>query len=138
MDGSWEIILFSELNSKKVFQDVQPIGGVGWSPSGNPVNKNVFHKRVTLVKIYILLSQTHTVDWSKLETVLYTFFVLSCPTKLTGLYRTVSDFAPCSSKFTLLIWTKMACPLVALDEAHPLTVELKIYFINSNPFLGYG
>jgi len=33
---SCEIIFDSELNSKNVFQDVQPIGGVGWSPSGNP------------------------------------------------------------------------------------------------------
>ena len=33
-----------------------------------------------------------TVDWSKLEIVLYTLFVLSCTTKLTGLYRTVPTF----------------------------------------------
>ena len=54
----------------------------------------------------------NTVDWSKLEVILYTLFVLSCPTKLTGLYRTVSTCAalfrpvPCSSEFTLLTWTK--------------------------------
>ena len=51
-----------------------------------------------------------TVDWSKLEIVLYSLFLLSCPAKLTGLYRTVSTCAPCFSKFTLLIWTKMAWP----------------------------
>ena len=32
--------------------------------------------------------------------------VLSCPTKLAGLHRTVSTFRPCSSKFTRLIWPK--------------------------------
>ena len=48
------------------------------------------------------------VFWSKLEIVLYKLFVLSCPTKLTGLYRTVSTFALSYTKFTLLIWTKMA------------------------------
>ena len=38
------------------------------------------------------------VYWSKLEIVLDTLFVLSCPTKFTGLYCTVSTFAaPCSS-----------------------------------------
>ena len=52
-----------------------------------------------------------TVDWSKLEIVLYTLFVLSCPTKLTGLYRTVSAFVPFSSEFTRYILTEMA-----LDE----------------------
>ena len=39
----------------------------------------------------------HTVDWTKLEIVLYTLFVLVCPTKLTGLDRTGSTFVPCSS-----------------------------------------
>ena len=33
-----------------------------------------------------------TVDLIKLEILLYTLFVHSCPTKLTGLYRTVSIF----------------------------------------------
>ena len=47
--------------------------------------------------------------WSNLEIVLYTIFVLSCPIKLTGAYCTVSTFAPCSSNFSLLIWTKMTC-----------------------------
>ena len=61
-------------------------------------------------QISIVLLYLHC-NWSKLETVLYTLFVLSCPTKLTGLYRTVSTFAPCSSKFSLLIWNKMACLL---------------------------
>ena len=65
-----------------------------------------------------------TVYWSKLKIVLYTLSVLACPTKLTGLNRTVSTFAPGSSKFTRLKWTKMAwhgpapfriCPPV-LDE----------------------
>ena len=45
----------------------------------------------------------HTnVDWSKLEIVLYTLVVLSCPTKLTGYYRTVSTFVLCSSELTRL------------------------------------
>ena len=47
-------------------------------------------------EIYVL----DTVDWSKLEKVLCTYFVLSCTTKLTGLYRTVPTFMPAS---------KMAC-----------------------------
>ena len=38
----------------------------------------------------------------------YTLFVLSCQTKLTRLYLTVTTLASCSSKFNLLIWTKMA------------------------------
>ena len=50
-----------------------------------------------------------TVDWSKLEIVLYTLFVLCpAPTKLTGLYRTVSTFVSCSSEFTSLYKTKRA------------------------------
>ena len=39
----------------------------------------------------------------------YCTHFLSCPTMLTGLYRTGSIFVPCSSEFTLLIGTKMAC-----------------------------
>ena len=38
-----------------------------------------------------------TVDWSKLEIVLYTLFSVFCPTKFTVLYRTVSTFSLCSS-----------------------------------------
>ena len=37
--------------------------------------------------------KVHHVFCSKLEIVLYTLFVRSCQTKLTGLYRTVSTFA---------------------------------------------
>ena len=47
-----------------------------------------------------------------MEIVLYILFVLSCPTKLTGLYRTVSTLAQCYTKFSLLIWTKMAWTMV--------------------------
>ena len=62
-----------------------------------------------------------SVDCSKLESVLYTLFILSCPTMLTGLYRTVSTFAPCSSKFTLLIWTKMfAILFISFEKGHTL------------------
>ena len=46
----------------------------------------------------------------------------ACPTKLTGLYRTVSTSAPCASKFTLLKWTKMAWDLFN-----------KIYIYSSEP-----
>ena len=52
--------------------------------------------------------QTLLINWSKLEIVLYTLFVLSCPTRLIGLYRTVSTIVPCSSQFTRHIWTKIA------------------------------
>ena len=45
-----------------------------------------------------------TVDWRNLEIVLHTLVVLSCPNKLTGIYRTVSTFVPCSSEFTRLIY----------------------------------
>ena len=54
-----------------------------------------------------------TVFLCKLEIVLYTHFLLSCPTKLTGLYRTVSTLALCYTEFTLLIWTKMVCRLIS-------------------------
>ena len=33
-----------------------------------------------------------TYNWSKLEIVLYTIFILFCPTKLAGLYRTILTF----------------------------------------------
>ena len=67
-----------------------------------------FNNQLTIVSNKLLFQTWHTVFWSKLEIVLYTLFVLSCPTKLTGLNRTVSTFVPCYTKFTLLIWTKMA------------------------------
>ena len=44
-----------------------------------------------------------TVFYSKLVIILYTLFVQSCQTKLTRLYPTVSTFALCYTKFTLLI-----------------------------------
>ena len=59
---------------------------------------------------YIPMSRSLiTVFWSKLEIILYTLFGLSCPTKLAGLYQTVLTFALLYTKFTLLIWTKLAC-----------------------------
>ena len=63
-----------------------------------------------LIKQCITLKSDIILFWHCiLKNVLYTLFVLSCPTKLTGLYCTVSTLSPCSSKFTLLIWTKIAC-----------------------------
>ena len=52
--------------------------------------------------------QPDTVNWSKLEIVLYTLSQLSCPTIVTELYCTDSTFVLCSSQFTRLMWTKMA------------------------------
>ena len=48
-----------------------------------------------------------TVDWTKLEYIIVHTCWLYCPTKLSGLYRTVSTFVPCSSKFNRLIWTNV-------------------------------
>ena len=39
---------------------------------------------------------------------MYTLFYCPAPTKLTGLYRTVSTIALCYTKFTILIWTKIS------------------------------
>ena len=57
---------------------------------------------------YLQLGLSNRVTVGELELVPYTLCVLSCPTKFTGLYRTVSTFVPCSIWFTRLIWTKMA------------------------------
>ena len=43
--------------------------------------------------------------WNRTE---HNFTVLSRPPRLTGLYRTDPTFAPCSSKFTHVLWTKRA------------------------------
>ena len=47
---------------------------------------NVFEHRAT--------NQITENGTQKLEIVLYTLFVLSCPNKLTGMYRTVPIFVP--------------------------------------------
>ena len=68
-------------------------------------------KPIQLIVIICLLKDINfhmyidnTPFWSKLEIVLYTLFVPSCPTVLNGLQRTVSTFTPCLSEF---IWTKL-------------------------------
>ena len=48
-----------------------------------------------------------TVGWNKLEIILYTLFVLSCPAKLTGLCRTVSIFVACYATKVDTVQTKM-------------------------------
>ena len=62
------------------------------------------------LKFFFTAFEKITLFWSKLAIfILYTLFVLSwCPTKLTGVYRTVPTLTPFSYKLTLLIWTKMA------------------------------
>ena len=45
------------------------------------------------------------IAWSKLE-IMYTIFVLSCPSKLNELYGTVLTFVSCSSEFTRLLLLK--------------------------------
>ena len=57
-----------------------------------------------------------------LEIVLYTLYVLAFPTVLHGLYRNVSTFTSCSSKFTQLIWTKLTCVWTKTSSLHRLKV----------------
>ena len=63
----------------------------------------MYNVQCTLSALPLQVQNTDTVFYIKLEIVLYTLFVLSFPTKLTGLYRTVSTFALGYTKFTLLI-----------------------------------
>ena len=82
---------------------------------------NVYTGRIVQIPFSItgssLVYTAHCILEYKLKIVLFTLFVRSWPAKLTGLYRTVSTFVLCSSEFTRLVWTKMACSRIVYLDA---------------------
>ena len=72
------------------------------------------------------------IDWDKLEIVLYTLFVLSCPTTLTGIYHTVSTLVPCYFGFTWLLWSKMAWYIQLSEQDSTISSLGKFTLLQAN------
>ena len=85
--------------SSKMFWSPTQVGTVQFSLNKKDLFWSIFGSLYWRNKFSFI-----TVFWNKLEIVLYTLFVQSCPTKLTGLYRTVSPML-CGT-LSLLWWYK--------------------------------